>query len=405
MNIHSTTALQTLGQGSSVLGSCQVRIPVSGKVRAGIKVLTSKAAAKKGADEIYRAGVAAGKPFSEIEKELESKLDLKNPLAPRNVPYFTARPTDFAMPEIADRIVKLYGTDRGEGLHIYRFPVLFPMDSWQACMPHGLKCHTRSELVYWSEYSGDTRFCKTRGKVQVDPRARRAHRSFGGRPVEIRGICSPDECPEYQERKCNLSGSLLFYIPDIPGTGAIELPTTSFYSLDQMRQTMEMVSFLRGGKISGTIDGKPIFYVTKRLEEVAMIDPADGTPKRKKQWLIVLEADVDMGRVIRATEEHQVLLAGTQAALAIEGSSAEPAGEPQAPPESPREQVKTLRRAVQTALEEIGIPPEQFAPYAAKKWGDNWGKDLASLESARDEVTAGANDVAGFRTSIGLEPF
>src|SRR5699024_6285332 len=157
----------------------------------------------------------------------------KSPLTPRNVPYFTVRRSDFAMPEVADRIMERYSEDRGEGPRLYRFPVLFPVDSWQAILPHRLQTYTRSGLKYWSKYGRDgERYCMTHGEVSVDKRSRRAHRPFGGRPVVLKpdngGVCNPDKCPEYQSGQCNLTGSLLFVIPGIPGTSAVRLPTNSF---------------------------------------------------------------------------------------------------------------------------------------------------------------------------------
>ena len=89
----------------SLLGQGPARIPTGGRIRAGIKVLTRKAAEQPQAQAIYDQGVAAGRSFEQIERAIAEALpDLKTPLAPRNVQWFTVRPQDFANPEIAGQI-------------------------------------------------------------------------------------------------------------------------------------------------------------------------------------------------------------------------------------------------------------------------------------------------------------
>ena len=119
------------GMPATILGQAPSRIPVGGKLRAGIKVLTSSAMQNPQAKAIYEQGVQAGKSFEEIEREITTALpDVKHPLVPKNVPYFTVRRQDFAMPEIADQILQQYGEDRGDGVkRLYRFPGRVPSRS------------------------------------------------------------------------------------------------------------------------------------------------------------------------------------------------------------------------------------------------------------------------------------
>ncbi|HET7674485.1 MAG TPA: hypothetical protein VFL54_03080 [Gammaproteobacteria bacterium] len=416
--------MAALGAGHSVLGERAVRIPTGGKIRAGIKVLTSAAARNKKAGDIYAVGVDRGESYANIEKRLRAECGFeRSPLTPRNVPYFTVRRSDFAMPEVADTIMELYGEEREQGFHLYRFPVVFPVDSWQAVMPHGLKTYTRNQLLYWSEYGPDgARYCKTRQQPQQDTRNRRAHRAFGGRPEVLRpengGICDPDNCPQYQSRQCNLSGSLLFFIPNVPGSSAIELPTTSFYSMQQARQKMEMVAFIRGGKISGTVNGQPIFYLTKAQREVSMLDPKTGEPKKVKQWLIELEADVDMTALFRAGEQWARLESGQSAAALLEGPAGEtdgdysefddadeaagepeepeatdpPPAEPLPPSDADKESTKAARRAVMERIEALGITPDAITAYGEREHGEGWSANLAALNKLAETLDRAADD-------------
>jgi hypothetical protein len=255
----------------TIIGQTPARFPIGGKIRAGIKVLTQAAERNPTAKKLYAEGVASGKSFEDIEGDIAKAVaELRHALMPKNVPYFTVRRSDFAMPELAGLILEKYGEDRGDGAkRLYRFPVVFPTDVWQAIMPHALMCYGASQLKYWSEYSPDgrERFCMMFEKVPVDGNGKRALRIFGGRKhvrrPENNGLCDPEKCPEYQSRQCNLTGRFIFLIPGIPSISAIELATNSFYSMKAARQTLETIAFMRGGRISGFLEGKTSFMMTK----------------------------------------------------------------------------------------------------------------------------------------------
>ncbi|MDO8777036.1 MAG: hypothetical protein Q7K57_51680, partial [Burkholderiaceae bacterium] len=184
----------------TVLGQGPARIPTGGKIRAGIKVLTAKAAAHPDACAIYERGMVAGDSFVQIEQALAAALpQLKTPLVPKNVSWFTVRGQDFANPEIARQILEAHGEDRGDGVkRLYRFPVVFPSDFWQAVMPHELAAWGAAEKHYWSEYSPDgrVRYCKQHASVPFDDTGKRVIRLFGGRKTMLReqngGLCDPE---------------------------------------------------------------------------------------------------------------------------------------------------------------------------------------------------------------------
>ena len=318
----------------TLLGQGTVRIPAGGKIRAGIKVLTKKAAEHPKAKEIYERGVAANHSFEAIERAIsEAVPELKTPLIPKNVPWFTVRPDDFPNPEIAREILTAYGEDRGDGTkRLYRFPVVFPADMWQAVMPHELVAWGANEKKFWSEYAPDgrVRYCKCYAPVPMDDTGKRAIRIFGGRKTTLRqengGLCDPELCREYQNRQCNLSGRFIFFIPGIKSIGAFELHTNSFYAMNAAIQKFETIAFMRGGRISGFLDGKRTsFFITKKLKEVPHIDEA-GRAVRVAHWIIELEAPIDVTALLRANEEDETAIVnGSQAARMLEGTW--PAGE------------------------------------------------------------------------------
>src|SRR5690606_16408258 len=108
----------------SVLGEREAKIPVGGKIRPGIKVLTSTAQKHPQAEGIYAAGIAAGKKWDLIERELVAKCGFdKSPLTPRNVQYFSLFREDFTNPATADQILQQYGSDVQGRRVLLRFPV------------------------------------------------------------------------------------------------------------------------------------------------------------------------------------------------------------------------------------------------------------------------------------------
>jgi hypothetical protein len=430
----------------TLIGESAARFAIGGRIRGGVKVLTASAAREPKAQAIYDAGLAVGKSFDDIEGEITRALpELRHPLVPKNVPYFTVRRADFAMPEVAELILEKFSEERGDGMRrLYRFPVVFPADAWQAIMPHALMCYGASQLKYWSEYSPDgrERYCMTFDRVPIDSTGKRAIRIFGGRKHVMRpetdGRCDPEVCPEYQSRQCNLTGRFIFLIPGIPSLNAIELATNSFYSMNAARQTLETVGFLRGGRIGGFLDGRTSFWLTKRQHEVSMIGE-DGQPRRVAQWLIELEAPVDLTRLLRIEDDENRLTEGGRAVAVLNGL--EPALDESAidadatgsttgvatettrqedngasPPIKPPAELSLPKATPTTAPAASGalgqlfdlvgalqIPREKFERYARKKYGAGWNRNPNGIKRVLSGVEAFKSDRGGLLAAIEVE--
>lgn len=389
---------------ATVLGQSPARIPTAGKIRAGIKVLTKRAAGEPRACEIYERGLRDGHSFDRIEQTLAEALpQLKNPLVPRNVPWFTVRGQDFGNPALARDLIDAYGEDRGEGRHLYRFPVVFPSDHWQTVMPHELAAWGTHDKRYWSEYSADgrVRHCMCRAPVPVDTQGRRTVRLFGGRKTVMReangGLCEPESCHEYQHRECNLTGRFLFFVPGIRSLSAFELHTNSFYAMNAAIQKFETVAFLRGGRISGFLDGQRTpFYLSKRLMEVSHIDE-QGRAVRVPQWIIELEAPVDVSALLRDREDDEAVIVQAHAACGVlESDAAVPAEGVEVPPAHDE---PTLNQVLALA-EDLGVACADFQAYAARRWGPGWKLNRHGRRRAWDEVDRHRNDPPGYADKV-----
>lgn len=409
-----TPALPTL------LGQGPTRIPTGGKIRPGIMVLTKKAAEVPGAKTIYLEGVADGQSFEQIEKALKEALpQLKSPLVPRNVPWFTVRAADFPNPEVAQQILDAYGEDRGKGRRLYRFPVVFPADHWQSVMPHELAAWGAHDKRFWSQYSSDgqTRHCMCHAPIPMDHTGRRTIRIFGGRKTMLRedngGICDPESCRDYQARQCNLTGRFLFFIPGIRTINALELPTTSFYAMSNAIQRFQAIGHMRGGRISGFLGrSRETFFLTKVLRDVPHIDET-GRAVRVPQWIIELEAPIDVTALLRDDEDQETAI--MQASLAeqvLEGAaprddvgdgSAAGAG---AQPGSAVQEEALMRpdhptlEQVLHRVEAMGIDRERFQSYADGRWGRGWKINPHGRGRAWDELERYANDFEGYADKV-----
>ena len=403
----------------TLLGQAAPRIPTGGKIRPGIMVLTRKAAERPEAKAIYTQGVAEGRSFEEIERALVEALQLKAPLVPRNVPWFTVRACDFPNPEIAQQILDAYGEDRGQGRRLYRFPVVFPSDHWQTVMPHELAAWGAHEKRFWSQYSADgqVRHCMRHAPVPVDDTGRRTIRIFGGRKAIERedngGICDPEACAEYQARQCNLTGRFLFFIPGIRSISALELPTTSFYALSNAIQRFQAIAQMRGGRISGFLGrDRTTFFLTKVLKEVAHIDE-QGRAVRVPQWIIELEAPVDVTALLREREDEETAI--QQARLAtqvLEGAPAQVADvvdaavskvpEVEGDDASQRPGRPTLEQLM-ARVQAVGVAPAQHLAYADRRWGRGWRVNPHGRGRAWDELERYRNDPEGYLDKIEAE--
>jgi hypothetical protein len=429
----------------TLLGRSPARIPTAGKIRAGIKVLTRKAEESAEARTIYEQGLAAGKSFVQIEQALAEALpNLKTPLVPKNVPWFTVRGQDFSNPEMARQIVEMYGEVREDGVkRLYRFPVVFPSDFWQTVMPHELAAWGATEKHYWSEYSADgrVRYCKHHASAPLDESGKRVIRQFGGRKTAMRerngGLCDPESCPEYQRRQCNLSGRFLFFIPGIRSISAFELPTNSFYAMNMAIQKFETVSFLRGGRISGFLDRDDTpFMFSKRLMDVAHVDK-EGRAVRQRQWIIDLAAEVDVASLLREDADDVAAIGQAEVAVQVLERPGEPRdvsepiphsralgpglsanrshvrtdaplgapAESEHPPSShqsgradrqgPPSKAPTFDQVVQRALS-YGISAAQYQAYADQRWGRGWRYNPMGRQNAYDELERYRNDPQGY---------
>ncbi|KAB0599709.1 MULTISPECIES: hypothetical protein [Cupriavidus] len=410
-----------------------MRPPVIGKIRPGIKVLTNAARGNPKAVALHDALLAQGKSFEHIGTEIHRVTGIKNALYPKNVPWFTCRGSDFANPAVADHIVQRYGEDRrdGNGHRLWRFPVIFAFDDWLSNMPHQLVAWTQSGRQYFSEYGPDgKRYCKMYAPPERNARADRAKRTWGGRTVILRqdddipdGLCDPQYCPQYQNGGCNLSASFYFAVPNISGLGLIEMPTTSIYVLQKAHAAMQTIALTRGRLVGVK------FWMSKQEMEISRIDDG-GKAVRQMQWLITLDADIDIAALLDGSDRRPPALEMAEQAVSMlegerdmsppehgqsddstveaeqPGPSATGGGQADAsaPASSTEAGNQDLEREYLDLVQRLGLNSEdgsrQLKAFATAAFGRGWSKRDQDVRRFLDELRTALGNPMAFREQV-----
>ncbi|CAG9185716.1 recombination directionality factor [Cupriavidus pampae] len=417
--MHAPITYSEPGERRSLLEERPMRPPIIGKIRPGIKVLTKAARESPKAVALHDALLAQGKSFEQIGTEIQRATGIRTALVPKNVPWFTCRGSDFANAAVAEDIVQRYGEDRGDGhgFRLWRFPVIFAFDDWLSNMPNQLVAWTQSGRQYFSEYGSDgRRYCKMYAPPERDARATRAKRLWGGRTVILRqdddipdGLCDPQHCPQYQGGGCNLSASFYFAVPHAPGLGLIEMPTTSIYVLQKAHAAMQTVWMARG-KLVGVK-----FWMSKQEVEISRIDES-GKPLRQMQWLIMLDAEIDIGALLDGSDRAAPALElATQAVAVLEGPVAPDADTVQpervieGSPERPLADTSDgddIESQFEDLVARLGLAAEegrnQLRVYAAVAFGSGWSKRDHDVRKLLEEMRTALADPLAFHQQIAV---
>ena len=167
-------------------------------------------------------------------------------------------------------------------------------------------------------------------------------------------------------------------------------------------QKFETVAFLRGGRISGFLDRQRTpFFLSKRLMEVSHIDE-QGRAVRVPQWIIELEAPVDVSALLRDRDDDETVIVQAHAACGVlEGEPAGPVVSADEAEPAPVPGEPTLDKVVALAGG-LGIGRADFEAYAARRWGPGWKLNRTGRRRAWDELDRHRNDAAGYADKVAV---
>lgn len=144
-----------------------------------------------------------------------------------------------------------------------------------------------------------------------------------------------------------------------------------------------------------------------------------GLAVRVPQWIIELEAPVDVTALLREGEDEALLaqadaatqvLAGQPVAVVLPATEAE--GEPVAPeataptqsaPGAATDAEPPSAEAVLALVQDYGIATERFENYARRRWGLGWKLNPRGRRRVWDELERYRNDPQGYADKIDTE--
>lgn len=274
-----------------------------GRIRPGVKVLKKSITDPK-AQEIVERGIRAGVGFPAIDSAL-NKAGFRHALIPKNEPFFSVWPGEWQNKETAHQILELYGEQReGDPVkRLYEFPVIFPHSDPNRMIFTRMESYTAKGLKYHSEVRNGETLCI--GKAEVPKRtdgSGKAIRIFGGRKEQIRGVCDPEHCPEYQDKACNRRSHILVAIPGATMAAEfVEIPTGSFYAVDDIEKTLQRTAEVCGGKIPLEVQmgwkDYPIFWMTKVRDKVSHVTD-EGDQEMVPQILAHLNCKIELAHLL-----------------------------------------------------------------------------------------------------------
>jgi hypothetical protein len=390
--IDNTTATREClsnSEMSSTLLEPIFRLPKAGIIRPGIKSL------KKGStpddQAIYSKMLEEGATWDEIDRALGKDKNGKSKLIPENVDYFTIRQEDCKNPDDAKRLHELYADPDGK---IRSLPVWFSINEWHNIIPHGLRAFGKmqgiryySDIIEKQNADGKKEFIRIcRYPLHVEP----GKRIYGGRRYGERP-CDPDNCPEYQSQNCSFGGVICCHIPGVRGVGAWLIPTTSWYSLTNIKSTLDIITNLTRGRIAGLVEPsadspsrfKTVFRIRKVTETVSMIDQKSGNPTKVEQDLIHLDVDIDLTELAVNYDNQRLITTGFSSAALLNGRR----------PDMPS-QASLLNKLP----DDITVESEIDKPVATKERENtvpaNTGKTLTPNAEKLFEILAGKYDTS-----------
>lgn len=333
----------------------QDRPPIACNISSGIMVLTRSAehgnkqykiAPIPEAAKIYADGVASEATWDEIKAALKAAAPnfKKSPLQPANTLYFVFDQARCNIPGIASMVLDKYGEIREDGVkRVYSFPVVFFGADKESISRQGFDAWKMGKHHRWSRVLADgDRHCLSFEELKPDPKARR--KRWGGRKKTDLGICDPNRCDLFLDGGCVHSIELYFRIPGIPtGSMFFALKTNSIMSLLELSgdpedpESMGILDYAKRdfGRIHGLFHGKPLFALTKSIDDVSRTDWKTGTQhKERKEIIHLVTTGVDTVALL-AQQEAAPNAELTQAnAARLEGPDTEHTATTARPPEA-----------------------------------------------------------------------
>ena len=139
-----------------------------------------------------------------------------------------------------------------------------------------------------------------------------------------------------------------------------------------------------------------------------------GLPTRVSQWIIELEAPIDVTALLREKEDEDTAIVQAQwASQVLEGGpfedsvahSTEPksSASEETHAEAPMREGEPMLETLLARAQAYGIAPERYQGYADRRWGRGWKLNPHGRRRAWDELDRYRNDPQGYLDKIESE--
>ncbi|WP_298150767.1 hypothetical protein [Flavobacterium sp.] len=379
---------------TSLLSEIAIRPQISGRIRLGVKVLTYAASANPDATRIYDEGLQAGMSYDAIAFSIEKNTGLTNPLRPDNTEMLNISAKDFDDPLHYQFLLDKYGEEVNGEKVLRSIEVVLPFNSIESAMPHRFACYASKAIKYFSEYEAGVRNCcvgqanQTVRPVRLFGRKKAVHRNDD----HIHEVCSPEHCPEFQNRDCTLDLKLLFTVPGLKSSGLLQVQTRSMMALYQWAGTLKLVSIASDLR-------KVTFTLRKKQYEISFYDKK-GVLQKSRQWIPILTAPVELSTLIQSELDSPTALPGVVEVREVSDSFQLTDSKPECSIEHSPEEIAQMNddiariknsnlsetdklvKKIKILLKFHKISGNRFHDSMIAKHGENWSIDINKLNMA-----------------------
>lgn len=367
---------------------------IRGRIRSGTSALAKRYHARVEMLRRFTQLVEAEEDFPVIAAKMKDEFGVSDAIRPLNTPYFVVKKKDFTVPGIAEHILTQYATLDpvfDPQPQLYRLPVIFDDDSLESILDYRYQGYLPdSKRSFWSELANGERKCMTLPVIE-DPGKRVTGPRIPVANPENQGTCDPMSCGMYQNRKCNLHGSMYFYIPKIPGISAIRLDTNSSIGGELLEAKLR--DFLRAGYgLRGVT-----FFLTKKLVSTKYLNPKSMQLELTKVWVPDIEFPMDFTQSIKSNTATASEALPVIAQTLISHSAPQPI-------------VLTVRELREKLFLELpksmDYKPEDLSAYGKRLYGDGWSSNqqhLLSILGQLEDWFARAVEITGELSKVPTE--
>jgi hypothetical protein len=147
----------------------------------------------------------------------------KDVLYPKATDYFVC----------PQEVIEVYGPNPKE------LDIMFPVEEPELFAQQFLRAYSLSQGLVCIGTG-----VEARRKVDIDTGAMADHSTKKWEWRET--ICNPQECPEYEGKRCRRVMNLQFMMPTVPGIGVYQIDTSSFYSIVNINSMIKMLKGILG---------------------------------------------------------------------------------------------------------------------------------------------------------------